>query len=142
MLCFKSLNLCSGNWQKLKLLVSYAKMIKNSFKQFRRTGAFFNNAAIILKLISPKKQTCCTIVRNIFFSRTNTFSFKTVCEVLIIKTPKRQQNAEIPPLAFIGIRLKIKNVLRSNLVVLHATEINYVQIMVMVMVYCFIWLSQ
>jgi len=71
---------CSGNrknWNHwfhssvcfICFTVSYAKMIKNYSKHFRSTAAFFNNLAIILKLIWPeKKRTHCSFGFLIIFS--------------------------------------------------------------------------
>jgi len=42
----------------------------------------------------------------------------------MLKTPKRQENAENPPVVHIGGRLKIRMVFCSKLAVLHATEVN------------------
>jgi len=47
-------------------------------------------------------------------------------EVRIIKTLKRQENTEIPPVALIGGRLKIKIMFCSERVVPNTTEVNEV----------------
>jgi len=51
-----------------------AKMIKNYSKQFRSTGTFFNNSAIILKLIAHKNDLL--YLKTYFFSKTNMIFLK------------------------------------------------------------------
>jgi len=52
------------------------------------------------------------------------FSNQTMLEVRMIKTPKRQTNAEISLVAFTGSPLKIKISFFLKLVALHAKQVN------------------
>jgi len=73
----------------------------------------------------PKKRTCC-ILKSFFFPKETISTFKCGWYAWWRRQNGRK-NAEIPSVAVIGGRLKIKIVLYSEVAVLHATEVNWVE---------------
>jgi len=82
---------------------------------------FPNTQQLFLSSSDLKTQTCTS--KNICFKTKHIFPQK-MSEVRIIKTLKRQENTEIPPVALIGGRLKIKIMFCSERVVPNTTEVN------------------